>query len=374
MKKLVRYSRSISVIMMLLVPCFGYAATPEIKWSGFATLGTSFTNSETTYIDQVDRDGSYLDTRLGHNLSTRLSSKLTLGAQILTAGRENEFDAHADWVFARYTATNNISLLFGKMKYPNLLFSEFYDVGNVYPWARAPQEVYNLEGGGANALYEAMQGGSVISTFEPADDVELSFQAYFGSADSGLGEINKMFGLVANLQTESMQFKLGFNRGTLIPGAGGHGAEEEEEEEEEGAEAFPDWDGATPEKNVLSASMMIEEGNLLVLAEYTNTQFDGFDDYEIAAGYATIGYSVDKLMPSITVAKLKREDGLEQVSTTVGLRYAMSSMVSVKFDVSRIVVEPATELADDHDPAGLFFGGTPEKDVLMGTFTLGVAF
>ena len=167
------------LIMPIVFSVFSHSVVAQdaapLSWTGFATTGFSVSDSETLYLGQVDEDGSFLDTRLGLNVSTQFGPNWQLAGQILMAGREEEFNAHADWVFAKYRFNDNASLLFGKMKYPNLLYSEVFDVGAIYQWARAPEEIYNLGAGGAGVVLEAMEGVSLVLSAFPGD-VEYIFQ------------------------------------------------------------------------------------------------------------------------------------------------------------------------------------------------------
>ncbi|NQZ10424.1 MAG: porin [Algicola sp.] len=309
-------------------------ADAELNWSGFATVAATYMNEEhTQYAGHISDGFSFNDTRMGLNLSVKIQSDLFFAGQILMAGTENSFDAHADWAFARYTATPEISLLFGKMKYPNLFYSEVYDVGLLYPWVRPPQETYLLRANtGSNALYESIDGVSVLYSRDIGEqDAEISLQAYVGAGGMEIGKVNDMVGLVAGLLDERYELKIGFNAGELDTGAGGHGAEEEEGFE------LAEFDGAKIDIKTFNLSAKTEWGDWMGLGEWTKTQYDGFDEIETQTHYVALGYNITpKYLVHLTGARFKQQIGRKQNSVTLGLRHKINESAAIKFEVSQV--------------------------------------
>lgn len=344
----------------------------RINWSGFATAAYSISDSPDSYVERIDEEGSWEDTRIGLNFSADISGDLTMAGQILMAGREDSFNAHADWLFARYKFSENTSILFGKLKYPNLLFSEFYDAGYIYPWASAPQELYNLEAGGSGALYESIHGASFLFSVMP-NDVEYVVQPYFGEADMEDGTLKNMFGFMFNANGENFQVKMGYNTGEFHPG-GGHGGGGEEE-----AGSFHDFDDVTPDKTTWSIGGTNELGNLVSYYEYATVEYDGFSGLDTDAGYVTLGYRFNKFLPHITFASFEQNNGREQESITLGLRYELAGQAALKFGWS--VIDATPPLEDDGEgwheieAHGLFFDGREESGkVNVLTITLDMLF
>jgi len=342
----------------------------KINISGFASAAYAVSDSEDAYIERIDEDGSCDETRFALNISARISNKLSFAGQILMAGRENNFDAHADWAFARYKFTNNTSLLFGKIKYPNMLFSEIYDVGYLYPWSSAPQELYNLEVGGSGAVYESIKGASLLFSLMP-NEIEYVFQPFVGNADMEDGTMKKLFGFMVGVNGENFQLKAGYNTGEFHPG-GGHGGGEEGEEG-----VFHDFDDETPDKETWNFGASVELGNLIGHAEYATIEYDGFSGLNTDAGYVTLGYRIGKFLPHVTFASFEQDNGREQESVTLGVRYELTENASLKLDWSSIDSQRPDE--DDGEgwheieASGLFFDGT-DDDVNIVYLTLDILF
>ncbi len=321
--------------MTVLLVSNTMAEEASLKWSGFATVAATYMNEEDTiYAGHIDDGFSFSDTRLGLNVSSKIQNDLFLAGQILMAGTEAEFNAHMDWLFVRYIATQNTSILFGKMKYPNLLFSEVYDVGVLYPWERVPQEVYLLRSpAGSNALYESIEGVSVLYSKGIGDeDTEISLQGYFGAGGMEVGTVDEMFGMVASLSDEWYEFKVGYNSGVFDPGAGGHGGEEEEEGFE-----LAEFDGAKPDIGTLNLSASIELGSWIGLTEWTKTEFDGFDDIETETRYLTLGHNINSnWLIHVTAASFEQQTGRTQDSISLGFRRKINDSAVIKLGFSLV--------------------------------------
>lgn len=340
-----------------------------LTWSGFASTSVARSDSETEYLERFSDRENYTDTRLGLNVSAHLTESFTIAGQILMAGREDGYNAHADWIFATWSPVDWADLMIGRIKYPNLLFSEVYDVGAVMPWIRPPQELYSFTPLSSNYTYEVMSGISPRFNYF-LGDYELTLQPYAGNADMEFGKISNMTGLSASIGDDEMMLMLGFNRGDLDFGGGGHGAEG-------GSELLEvmnsHLDGRRRE--VLSASLSIDKNNFLVLAEWAESEIKekhhaGFADYDAISWYTMVGYRFGDWTPHLTFASLDQDSGTGQDSTTLGVRYDASPSVAVKAEWSRIDPEsrddeiktsdrmgfdPSTE--DDEElahPAGLF--------------------
>jgi len=347
-----------ALLSVFCLPSIADDSMGKLNWSGFASTAASFTDTNETYIEYVNKDASFLDTRLGLNLSLQFSAQWSLGGQILAAGREGGFDAHADWVFSRYRFSDNTSLLFGKMKYPNLLFSEYYDAGSIYPWARIPQELYNLAPGGSRAGFEAMSGVSVLLSRYP-NEIEYILQPYYGEASSEAGTVKGFLGLVFSMIADEYTVKFGYNMGEFNPGGGHSGEEEEEEEEEIGIH----------DRTTVNLGVNANVGPMVLIAEIASSTMDGYESLDSNSGYASFGYPFESksMTPFLIVGRMIKGSGLAQTSVGIGLTYASTAAVSVKVQLTSIDVEAAHEEEEEeeeegHDevPGGLFFEGAPE--------------
>ena len=71
------------------------------------------------------------------------------------------------------SASEQISVRAGKIKFPTFLISDYYEVGYAYPWIRPPQEVYS-----SNPI-TTLNGVDVLARFR-LGDMSLLVQPYYG--------------------------------------------------------------------------------------------------------------------------------------------------------------------------------------------------
>tara|TARA_R110002167_G_scaffold64899_5_gene183497 strand:- start:3879 stop:4991 length:1113 start_codon:yes stop_codon:yes gene_type:complete len=338
---------------LLMLSSGSYAEiSDDIRWTGFMSAGVTKTDSEVEYMERFANELDYSDARIGLNIAADISSELSVAGQILMAGRERDYNAHADWVFVTYKPAESVSFMLGRIKFPNLLASEYYDVGVAYPWIRPPQELYNLSALGPLMTYEVIAGGSAFITGF-VGDYEYQLQPYFGNGQTEFALQRDMYGLAASLNGDNISLKLGYNAGKFDFSAGGHG--------EDGAdplvEALEDFDKKV--KTVVSTGLTYDDGVILVMAELAQMEIDDSPEFDTTSWYATTGYRFGRLMPHLTYASLDQKSGLEQTSITLGINYQITNASVFKLELQRI--DPTTRgvalIADGEEvahPSGLF--------------------
>jgi hypothetical protein len=346
-------------------PATAKSIKDRIHLSGFMSAGATRTNTETKYVGRFDEDVNYTDTRLGLNLSVDITDKLGLAGQVLMAGREDSWNAHADWVFASYRPTDDILLMGGRIKYPNLLFSEFYDVGKVYPWLRAPEELYGFGTLGGNMSYEVFSGVSAAFSGYMGD-FEWQLQPYMGVADMEFAGMKDMYGLAASVGTDEYQVKIGYNTGEYNFGGGGHGGGGADELTE-----LLEHNLKGQDKKVSNIGFIYDANDILVLAEWAKTNTGGVGaegyNFDTKAWYGTVGYRFDKWLPYVTYAEYKQKTGSEQDRLALGLNYDLDPSATLKFEWQQIKPTSGEEI-EFHDeevghPVGLFDGNPNHKKV-----------
>ncbi len=345
-----------------------------IQFSGFFSGVSAISDVEDEYIERLSDELSYDETRFGLNMRANPSERLSLQGQIFMSGTEDHYNAHMDWGFASYAANENVSVHVGKLKFPNMLFSETFSVGVIYPWARLPQEVYNLEAGGSNLFFESFNG-TQVTLAHTIGDTELQLDAYRGNTDFEDGHFNDMTGYALSLSWHNTVLKAGFNRGEL------HVEEAHERPLIEG-ETRTSW----------SVSAQTEWNNLALWAEYGSSEFDGlgaadeagpFDidlsELDTDAWYVAAAYQIGKFRPVITVGRQEQDSGSGQDSISLGLNYnlgpkAVAKLEWTKIDPTERSGTSALAMAGFDEQAGLFFEGIQESDATIITLSLDMAF
>ncbi|MDH5547221.1 MAG: hypothetical protein OEZ43_16665 [Gammaproteobacteria bacterium] len=307
----------------------------DTKVSGFLRAAGAISTGETPYLERIDRNGNAGDTHFGLNVSRDVTDNLQVAGQLWASGAEGgTFEMMLDWAYASLRVAEGLSVNGGKIKYPNLIVSEYIDVGITYPWARPPQELYGFDvEGRPNMSLESFVGASMV--YEGfAGDMEYTLQAYGGEAglegEAGVsgGTLSKMLGAKFKFGTDVLNVHAAYNR-HMPEGTIG----------ELGAPAMKNGHTVT----VLSAGAMMNWQNILLMGEYATASVADEVDENTTGLYGTVGYRIGSFMPHFTYAQLDAEEG--RSSMTLGVKYQMSPVSTFKVDWAQITpdAEPGEE-------------------------------
>lgn len=332
MNKVIARSGFLLAALQLTAPFAVLAAETEIH--GFFRAGAAMSLDDVQTYQGADKNGDFSSSHFGLNFSNNLGSDWRLASQVFAAGYEENFNLHIDWAYATFQATDNLSLNFGKIKYPNLLHSETVDIGTVYPWTAPPQELYSSETEGSAYLFmESFVGASGVYTMF-AGDYEITAQALVGNGGAEVGSLDKMVGGTLNIGNDMINVKAGFNQ--YMP----NGVEEGD----------LGLNGNTV--SVISAGAALNWNNLLFISEYAQGTVDGESERDSTAMYATVGYSIGAITPNVTYSTLDAEEGRDVIS--FGAKFQMSSSTTMKVDY--LSVTPEAEAGEESETFGVIRG------------------
>jgi len=369
------------------------ASTPAqaIQFDGFMTAGAA----KIVTIEEADKGNIYIgglgdrgitedltfekDTRFGLQISSDVSDNMSVVAQLLGRGDNDNFNAIVEWAYIDYEFHETTSMHVGKIKQPVYLVNDYVEVGYAYPWIRPPQEVYLL-----NNPLNTVNGIELLLQF-PVGPGTLSFQPYLGSnrddipngggayfeAENIYGMDIKYSGRGYTVHASNFQCEVSVTGPSFVASAELLGP---------GAQVLVDLNGSVGDCNVTAAGFNLDLANVVAYAEWTQRTTDetlsrAFGDTE--AYYATIGYRFGKWLPHLTFASIEGEastvglatgDGAAkpldpsgtpipgmsinfpvpiQTSITAGLRYEVNDSAALKFEYQVVDVEqdPST-LAD----------------------------
>ena len=325
-------------ILCFIVPINAYAG--DTKLFGFLRAGAamSLENHEIEAFEDIDKNGDFSTSTFGLNISHQVSSNLHIAAQFFSAGYEDNFNTHLDWGYASFSPTDELTLNFGKIKYPVLLYSEVVDIGNVYLWTAPPQELYNAESEGAYLYLESFLGSSVVhSTYLGNYEIITQLIAGNGSvevgghgSEGGHGTLDKMIGGSISINDDFFTLKSGFNRYYSA-----------------GISAL---DGS--DVNVISLGAKIDWNNFIFATEYVKGMVSDNSEADTSVIYATLGYRINAVTPHISYSKLEAEEGRNVV--TAGLKYQFLPSTTIKLDY--LHVSPEAEHGASHDEEAESFG------------------
>jgi len=90
------------------------------------------------------------ESRIGLQAATKLTDKLSITAQV--TARASNPQAQLQWAYATYMLSPEWDLQVGRKRLPLYFYSDFQDVGVVYPWVGVPPEIYGWEASNYNGV------------------------------------------------------------------------------------------------------------------------------------------------------------------------------------------------------------------------------
>ena len=368
--------KKFSKVAVAVIAALSSSVAQAIQFDGFMTAGASIhddNNNKNIYIGSLGDRGITdnltfeTDTRFGLQISSDVAEDMSVVAQLLATGTNNNFNAIIEWAYVDYEFNDSVSLHVGKIKQPVYLVNDYVEVGYAYPWIRPPAEVYYQ-----NNPLNTINGLELLLQF-PVGKGTLSFQPYIGSnrddipnAGGAFFEAENIFGLDVKYSgrgytVHASSFKCDeVNTTGQISGASA------------GALGNVDIDlNGTGQCNVTSVGMNLDLSNFVVYAEWQerttdNTLSRAFGDQ--TAWYTTLGYRMGKWLPHLTFATIEGKAstfGLPsggaitpsagntvlpagssfnfpvalQSSITAGLRYEVNDSAALKIEYQIVDVE-----------------------------------
>ena len=120
-------------------------------YANFATYGGTFSLAS--------------ESRMGLQTHATLTDKLSLTAQV--TARPTGANAQLQWAYATYILSPTWDLQVGRKRIPLYFYSDFQDVGVVYPWVGLPPELYGWEAtnyNGVSLRNRTAVGGAYVNT------------------------------------------------------------------------------------------------------------------------------------------------------------------------------------------------------------------
>lgn len=327
-------------------------AFENVEFSGYMTVMATYARAKKANSAENTKYGnSYVNNRLGFDsrgntigfqASTEVSDKLNFTLVLQAMGGSDEIDA--EWAYASYSATDDLTLHLGRFKGPFFMVSEYSTVGYAYPWVTPPQEVYSINPiesvTGLNLVYQTDVGnwdwlfqvytgsGKNEATVLPnVWDSNTSMMTNMGISKGGKIDfsINSMIGFNTTLGTQGISFRAGyFSLKTSVDDFG-----------------IKDESGSMG-----GIGLIIDWRNILVYSEYVVRDAQNSTNMRMAfpdqkAGYITFGYRFGDFMPYFTVANMDKgkndnKYALKQSSFTLGFRYEAGPTAAIKFEATQV--------------------------------------
>jgi hypothetical protein len=151
----------------------------SIQIHSFASQGFLYTN-DNNYLTAKTSQGSFAFTDGGANISTQLTNKFRIGAQVYVRniGQLGKWRPQLDWAYGDYKFTDWFGVRGGKVKTALGLYNDTQDTEFLHTWAILPQSVYPLD---LRSTTIAHTGGDLYGQIPLRQAGSLSYTAYVGT-------------------------------------------------------------------------------------------------------------------------------------------------------------------------------------------------
>lgn len=363
------------------------AQEQRFRVNGFATFGivqSDVEDSADTYHRGINNETNFRRyTKAGVQMTFNMDPQTAVVTQFVARG-ENDFDVKAEWAYFKHNVTNNFTVKLGRLRKPNYLLSEYFDVGYAMPWTQAPVEVYGVLEETAN--YEAVD----LSYDMEMGDWTANFQLQYGRA---VGESTVSEDLTAfnySMSNGELTLRAGYSQAdvSFVSGAALATAAAQIDALLVGTDIEGEQFGSSAKGTFAGLAAMYDNGTILAIAEYTSLTVESYfadqDGY-----YAMGGYRIGQWMPYATYAYEETTDdddreattgataavatatlaslnlNTEQTRTGLGVRYDYKPGVAMKLQY---------DMVDVGDTAGEFDSVPSEDSANIISFTIDTVF
>lgn len=116
----------------------------SVQVHGFASQGFVYTDQHNNWLTMNTNDGSGAMTDMGLNMSSQLTDRLRVGAQVYDRhlGQLGQWHPSLDWAVADYRFSNWLGIRGGKVKTTLGLYNDSQDLDFLHVFALLPQSIY----------------------------------------------------------------------------------------------------------------------------------------------------------------------------------------------------------------------------------------
>ncbi|MGK0444270.1 MAG: hypothetical protein ACJA1U_001201 [Bermanella sp.] len=286
----------------------------KLRINGFASFGLVQSDNEGSYHRGITDEPNFRRyTKAGVQMTFNIDDSTSVITQLVSKG-ENDFDTRADWLYLKHSFGNGLTVKAGRLRKPNYLLSEFFDVGYAMPWTQPPVEVYGVletsanyeavdltydfEIGDWSAYTQVQYGRSITSEIVSKNLLAFNFSMNNGDLTLRAGYSQADAGIVSGSNTETLV--TGINTAIASTNIAGDAASL----------------GGTNKGTFFGLAAMYDNGQMVLISEYNSLTVDSVladqDGY-----YLMGGYRIGQWMPYLTVAHEETTDDSDRVATSI---------------------------------------------------------
>ena len=156
-----------------------HIARRPVQVHSFASQGFLYSN-QNNYLTMKTSNGSAAFTDFGFNISTPITDKLRVGAQLYdrNIGQLGNWRPTLDWALADYRFKDWFGVRAGKVKTALGLFNDTQDMEFLHTWALVPQAVYPLDQRGETIAH---LGADIYGQIPLKKFGDMSYTVYGGT-------------------------------------------------------------------------------------------------------------------------------------------------------------------------------------------------
>jgi len=172
-------------LFILLCACASLAKAQDFKLfnrtvqvHGFVSQGFAYSN-QNNFLTMNTSQGSGKFTDVGLTMTTQITDKLRMGAQVYDRGigQLGRWHPNLDWAYLDYKFNHHFGIRVGKIKTALGLYNQTQDAEFLHTWAILPQAIYPLDLRSTNLAH---LGGDIYGTFSLHRGGSLAYTLYWG--------------------------------------------------------------------------------------------------------------------------------------------------------------------------------------------------
>ena len=334
----------------------------RFKLNGFLSAGMLVTDASGSAAYDIPEHGEVTNdpsfgasTLIGLQLTAKLNDQFSAVGQFVASGDNTNgntaYDVDSTWAFVQYQPASNVKVNLGRMRLPLFMYSDTIQVGYSYPYSFLPNEVYRIvpfyDMNGISTIYERSIGSSdwtlQVQPFYGQDTSQ--YDVITGSGNEQLTDYdeNNLIGTSVTFSNSNMVFHASYTHLGLTATPSGSNQS-----------TFNNAD-----TSFYSFGAKLNINNILLSGEYAHRNVpEGVA--ELTGFYGTLGYQLEKFLPTLTYAHLKTDNQNEltpaeeapeaQESYTFSLAYYLTDSIDLKASVGDIHLLDGTNGMFDSDP------------------------
>jgi len=267
------------------------AQDQRFRVNGFATFGFAISDEAMAYNGVNDELTFSRFSKAGIQMTFNMDPKNSVVVQMVSRA-ENGWDTSAEWAYFKHEFGGGLSGKIGRIRLPAYQLSEFLDVGYATPYAQVPAETYDSLDPFAN-----MEGVDLTYSMDVGDNT-ATFQFVYGRAEDNEFDLRDILGLSAVLQADVWSARLAVSQATV---------DVVEPDAVTIVSTIYGEETTDLGGNFMSLGFTYDPGDLYFTTEYTQLEADGMI-VDADALYATFGYRMGRLMPTLTYAMAESQD------------------------------------------------------------------